>query len=51
MHVARKVRQKFTYGLVLKYLFDKLADVGLKIMPCYLVQEGIFKEDPLEIHL
>jgi hypothetical protein len=50
MNVTGKIRQKFTHRLVLKYIFDRLAEVGFKVMPYYLVQEGLVNEEELEIN-
>lgn len=37
--VTEKIESKFRYGLVLKWVFDRLAGVGIQISPYYLVEE------------
>lgn len=44
MRVVEKVGQKFRQGRVSKYIFDRLEEIGLRITPCYLVQEGMFDD-------
>lgn len=42
--LLEKVRQKFKHRVVLLFLSDRLAAIGLKISPYYLVQECLFDD-------
>jgi hypothetical protein len=45
MIAINKVKEKLRQGLFLMYIFDRLADIGLEIIPYYLVQEGLFDKE------
>jgi GNAT superfamily N-acetyltransferase len=42
--IFQKVRQKFQYGLMTKVALDRLAMVGIRITPFYLVEERLSEE-------